>query len=65
MEAADSLTTSAVTGLGIEALAAAIVARLVPEEHDDPALLTGAVPVTPRQVDALRDLVRSTGSTRP
>lgn len=65
MEAADSLTTSAVTGLGIAALAAAIVARLVPEEHDDPALFTGAVPVTPRQADALRDLVRSAGSTRP
>ena len=65
MEAADSLTTSAVTGLGIEALAAAIVARLVPEEHDDPALLTGAVPVTPRLAAALRDLVRSADSTRP
>ena len=65
MEAADSLTTSAVTGLGIAALAAAIVARLVPEEHADPTLLTGAVPVTPRQADALRDLVRSAGSTRP
>ena len=65
MEAADSLTTSAVTGLGIAALAAAIVARLVPEEHHDPALFTGAVPVTPRQADALRDLVRSAGSTRP
>jgi tRNA modification GTPase len=65
MEAADSLTTSAVMGLGIEALAAAIIARLVPEEHDDPALLAGAVPVTPRQADALRHLVRSVGTTRP
>lgn len=62
---ADDLMTSAVTGLGIEALAAAIVARLVPEERDDPALFAGAVPVTPRQVAALRELVRSAGSARP
>ncbi|MEI6240073.1 MAG: GTPase [Planctomycetia bacterium] len=49
----DAIRTSAVTGLGIDALAATIVRRLVPEEHDEPDLLLGAVPFTQRQVRAL------------
>ena len=53
------VATSAATGAGIDRLVAAIVARLVPEEHDDPGLLAGAVPVTPGQVDAVRRLLRS------
>ena len=54
--AADGIATSAVTGLGIEALAAAIVARLVPEQADDPGLFAGPVPFTPRQVAMLERL---------
>lgn len=50
---ADAIRTSAVTGLGIEELAAAIVHRLVPEEHNKPTLLAGAVPFTDRQVEQL------------
>jgi len=46
---AGTLWTSAVAGTGIAALAAAIVRRLVPEQADDPELLTGAVPFTERQ----------------
>ena len=45
-----AVRTSAATGQGIEELAARIVRRLVPEETDDPTLLAGAVPFTPRQV---------------
>lgn len=52
----DVFCTSAVTGEGLTALAAAIVRRLVPEEIDDPSLLTGPVPFTPRQVAAVRAL---------
>lgn len=47
---ADAVWTSAVTGAGIEELAARIIERLVPEERDDPGLLAGAVPFTERQV---------------
>ena len=47
---ADAVWTSAVTGAGIEELAARIVERLVPEERNDPGLLAGAVPFTERQV---------------
>jgi tRNA modification GTPase len=50
------IRTSAVTGEGIEELAAAIVDRLVPEERDDPTLLSGAVPFTPRQMGLLAAL---------
>lgn len=50
---ADALWTSAVTGAGIEALAARIVERLVPEERDDPELLAGPVPFTERQVGVI------------
>jgi 50S ribosomal subunit-associated GTPase HflX len=53
---ADRVCTSAVTGAGIDELAAAIVRRLVPEEQDDPALLAGPVPFTPRQVADLARL---------
>jgi len=44
------LVTSARTGQGIEALAEAIIQRLIPEELTDPELLEGPVPFTPRQV---------------
>jgi tRNA modification GTPase len=46
----DALWTSAVTGRGIDELVARVVRRLVPEAGDQPALLAGAVPFTPRQV---------------
>ncbi|MCE9631074.1 MAG: 50S ribosome-binding GTPase [Planctomycetia bacterium] len=49
-----AITTSAVTGFGIDALIAAIIDRLVPEERRDPGLLTGPVPFTPWQVDLVR-----------
>lgn len=42
----DRLGTSAVAGAGIAQLAAAIVARLVPEEQLEPGLLDGPVPLT-------------------
>lgn len=48
------VVTSATTGEGIERLAAEIVRRLVPEEHDAPGLLDGAVPFTADQVAAVR-----------
>ena len=48
-----AIRTSAVTGLGIDALATAIMRRLVPEEHDEPDLLLGAVPFTQRHVTAI------------
>lgn len=51
--AAGGIATSAITGEGIGDLIAAIVARLVPEEQADPTLLAGAVPFTPRQVEAI------------
>ena len=49
----DAIRTSATTSLGIDALAAAIIRRLVPEERDDPTLLAGPVPFTERQVELL------------
>ena len=52
-----AIGTSAVTGTGIVALASRIVAELVPEETADPGLLAGAVPFTPRQVEAVRGLL--------
>lgn len=55
---ADAVCTSAVTGAGIEELAARIVERLVPEERDDPDLLAGPVPFTERQVGVI-DVARS------
>jgi tRNA modification GTPase len=45
-----AIRTSTVTGEGIAELAAAIVRRLVPEEHEDPTLLAGPVPFTERQL---------------
>lgn len=50
---AEWLLTSAVTGAGIDEVIAAIVRRLVPEERDEPSLLAGPVPFTPRQVAEL------------
>jgi tRNA modification GTPase len=49
----DAIRTSAVTGLGIDELAAAIILRLVPEKHDDPDLLVGAVPFKQRQMNGI------------
>ena len=48
--------TSAVEGRGIAELAEAIVDRLVPELRVEPDLLSGPVPFTPRQVEAIRRL---------
>ncbi|MFM8378779.1 MAG: GTPase [Planctomycetia bacterium] len=50
---ANAICTSALTGLGIDELAASIIHHLVPEQHDDPKLLEGAVPFTARQVKML------------
>ena len=55
----DAIWTSAVTGAGIAELATEIVRRLVPEEAEDPGLLTGAVPFTERQVAVVEDLRRT------
>jgi tRNA modification GTPase len=56
-----AILTSAVTGMGVEALVGAIVERLVPEEAADPELLAGPVPFTRRQVELLERMVgRST-----
>jgi tRNA U34 5-carboxymethylaminomethyl modifying GTPase MnmE/TrmE len=49
-----ALLTSALTGQGIESLAHAIVAAVVPEEANDPALLAGPMPFMPRQVTDVR-----------
>ena len=49
----DAIRTSAITGLGIDALAAEIVRRLIPEERDAPTLLAGPVPFTARQLEQL------------
>jgi tRNA modification GTPase len=50
------IRTSTVTGEGIAELAAAIVRRLVPEEHEEPDLLAGPVPFTVGQALACRHL---------
>jgi hypothetical protein len=46
------LVTSSRTGLGLGALVAAVMAKLVPEA-DEPGLLDGAVPFLPRHLEAL------------
>lgn len=51
-----AIRTSAVTGEGIAELAAAVVRYLVPEEHEEPTLLTGPVPFTVGQALACRHL---------
>jgi tRNA modification GTPase len=51
-----TIRTSTVTREGIAELAAAIVRRLVPEEHEEPDLLSGAVPFTVGQALACRHL---------
>lgn len=48
-----AIITSAVNGEGIDALAAAIVAAVVPEEKADPELIMGPVPFTSRQLATL------------
>jgi tRNA modification GTPase len=55
---AGAVWASAVTGVGIAALAAEIVRRLVPEEAEEPELLAGAVPFTERQVALVETLRR-------
>ena len=56
LSSSSSLWTSVVSGEGIEKLAAGIVRRLVSEEADEPDLLSGPVPFTPRQVAAVAAL---------
>jgi tRNA modification GTPase len=51
----DAIHTSALTGLGIDALAAAIIRRLVPEQSEAPTLLGGPVPFTVGQALACRN----------
>jgi len=51
------LAISALTGAGIDDLAAAIVRRLVPEDAADPSLLQGAVPFLPRHVALVRRIL--------
>lgn len=60
----EAIVTSAVTGQGIELLAARIVRELVPEEENDPALLAGAVPFTQRQVDLIAAFEQSDAAHR-
>jgi hypothetical protein len=55
----DAIWTSVITGDGIGDLATEIVRRLVPEETEDPGLLTGAVPFTDRQMAVVEDLRRT------
>lgn len=50
---ADPIRTSAVTGEGIDMLAASIVRSLVPEEAEDPSFLAAAVPFTQRHARLL------------
>ena len=57
-----AIRTSTVTGRGIEELATAIVRHLVPEEHDDPTLLAGAVPLTDRQMQEIHSIYSHLGS---
>jgi hypothetical protein len=45
--------------VGIADLVVKIVQRLVPEESDEPGLLSGAVPFTERQVALLEALLRA------
>jgi tRNA modification GTPase len=51
---AAAVVTSALTGQGIAALEQQIIAALVPEDQDDPGLLDGPVPFTPRQFECIR-----------
>jgi len=53
-----SIVTSVVDGRGIAELATAIIEKLIPELRDDPTLLDGPVPFTPRQVAMMRELAR-------
>lgn len=59
-----AIATSAATGMGIAALIDAIAERLVPEEAT-PALLTGAVPFTRRQVELIERLVAAQSASSP
>ncbi len=52
----DAVWTCAVTGEGIDRLAARIVAALVPEELAEPGLFAGGMPFTARQVRELEAL---------
>jgi tRNA modification GTPase len=59
------LATSTVTGAGIDALIAAIIDRLVPEERADPSLLDDAVPFTRQQVETISRYVASASLDLP
>ncbi len=50
------IATSSRTGAGLEALIAAVLARLVPET-EEPGLLEGAVPFLPRHLDVLNRVI--------
>lgn len=59
-----ALATSAVTGAGIDDLAAAIIDRLVPEERLDPESLTGPVPFLERHLARIRGIVGVRGTAQ-
>lgn len=60
-----TVVTSAVTGRGIDRLAAAIVAAVAPETTSTPDLLAGAVPFTPELVDRIQHLRGARGVSLP
>lgn len=60
-----TVVTSAVAGRGIDRLAAAIVAAVVPEATSAPDLLAGAVPFTPELVDRIQHLCGAGGVSPP
>lgn len=60
-----TVVTSAVTGQGIDRLAAAIVAAVAPETTSAPDLLAGAVPFTPALVDRILHLRGGRGVSPP
>ena len=53
-----AVQTSALAGTGIDALAAGMISRLMPEDLADPLLLSGPVPFTQRQVEIIAQLRR-------
>jgi len=61
---AGGVVTSAVTGLGIDELAEAIIARLIPEASADADFLRGPVPFTTRQVEVIHRLASPEAEAR-
>lgn len=59
------VVTSAITGRGMDELAAAIVAALVPEDVSEPGLLAGPVPFTRRQVEMIQAHCRTHRAREP